>query len=120
MGPYSAEISRTNPTCFLFLVDQSRSMSQPFGGQPGRTKAEGVADALNRLLANLVIKCARGDGVRDYFHVGVVGYGAQVGPPGAGALSRPLVPISAVANSPIRVEERKRKVDDGTGGLIEQ
>ena len=25
--PYSAEISRSNPTCFLFLIDQSKSMS---------------------------------------------------------------------------------------------
>ncbi len=36
-------------------------------GQPpsGRTKAQGVADAINRLLQNLVIKCAKSEGVRD-------------------------------------------------------
>src|SRR5947209_713269 len=27
--PYTAEIRRTNPTCFLFLVDQSSSMLEP-------------------------------------------------------------------------------------------
>ena len=26
---YSAEISRTNPSCFLFLIDQSGSMQEP-------------------------------------------------------------------------------------------
>jgi hypothetical protein len=31
--PYAAEITRTNPTCFVFLVDQSSSMLEPFGGQ---------------------------------------------------------------------------------------
>src|SRR5579871_6226913 len=81
--PYTAEISRTNPSCFLFLIDQSGSMEDPIPASPdadgpapaaGRTKAEGVADAINRLLQNLVIKCAKSEGVRDYYHVGVLGY----------------------------------------------
>ena len=48
--PYTAEVSRSNPSCFLFLIDQSGSMEDPFGGEAGRTKAEGLADAINRLL----------------------------------------------------------------------
>lgn len=119
--PYAAEISRTNPSCFLFLVDQSGSMSKPFGGQAGKVKAQGVADAINRLLQNLVLKCAKSEGIRDYFHVGVIGYGNAVSPAFGGALaSRCLVPISEVANNPLRVEQRSRKVDDGAGGLIDQ
>ena len=118
---FSAEISRTNPTCLLFLVDQSSSMDGPFAGQPDKSKAEGVADAINRLLQNLVLKCAKADGVRDYFHVGVIGYGADVGPKLAGtSKDRPLAPISAVANNPIRLEQRTRTIDDGAGGLVEQ
>src|SRR5262249_45662703 len=119
--PYSTEISRTNPTCFLFLVDQSSSMLEPFGGQPGKQKAEGVADAINRLLQNLVLKCAKADGIRDYFHVGLIGYGGRVASVLGGALAgQTLVPVSAIANSPLRVEQRTRKVDDGAGGLVEQ
>src|SRR6476661_1407869 len=119
--PYTAEISRTNPTCLLFLVDQSSSMDKPFGGQPGKKKSEGVADAINRLLQNLVLKCAKADGVRDYFHVGVIGYGEDVGPKLAGTgPQQPLAPISDVANNPLRLEQRKRMVDDGAGGLVEQ
>ncbi|HKB04551.1 MAG TPA: vWA domain-containing protein [Gemmataceae bacterium] len=118
---FSAEISRTNPTCLLFLVDQSKSMNGPFGGQPGKKKSEGVADAINRLLQNLVLKCAKADGVRDYFHVGVIGYGATVGPCLAGTTDdQPLAPISTVANSPLRLEQRQRMIDDGAGGLVEQ
>ena len=61
---YSAEISRTNPSCFLFLIDQSGSMGDSFGaGESSMTKANGVADAINRLLQNLVIKCAKEEGV---------------------------------------------------------
>jgi len=118
---FTAEISRTNPACLLFLVDQSSSMDKPFGGQPGKKKSEGVADAINRLLQNLVLKCAKADGVRDYFHVGVIGYGQKVKPCLAGtSKDQPLAPISTVANSPIRLEQRMRVTDDGAGGLVEQ
>jgi hypothetical protein len=119
--PYTAEISRTNPTCFLFLIDQSSSMLEPFGSQPGKQKAEGVADAINRLLQNIVLKCAKADGIRDYFYIGIIGYGGRVVSALGGALSgQTLVPVSAVANSPLRVEQRTRKVDDGAGGILEQ
>src|SRR5690348_7031734 len=128
--PYTAEISRTNPSCFLFLIDQSGSMEDPIPASPdadsaapasSRTKAEGVADAINRLLQNLVIKCAKSEGVRDYYEVGVLGYGSKVGPAFGGPLaSRDLVPISEIADNPARVEERTRKVDDGAGGLVDQ
>lgn len=119
--PYTAEISRANPGCFLFLIDQSGSMSDPFGGAVGKKKAEGVADAINRLLQNLVIKCTKSEGVRDYFDVGVIGYGSKVGPAFSGSLSaRTLVRISEIASSPARIEERTRKVEDGAGGLVEQ
>jgi hypothetical protein len=119
--PYTAEISRTNPTCFLFLVDQSSSMLEPFGGQAGKNKAEGVADALNRLLQNLVLKCAKSEGIRDYFYVGIIGYGGVAASALGGPLAgQTLVPVSAISNSPLRVEQRTRKVDDGAGGLIEQ
>ena len=119
--PYSAEINRSNPSCFLFLIDQSGSMSDPFPGETARKKSVGVADAINNLLQNLVIRCAKEEGVRDYFHVGVIGYGSSVGPAFTGALSgREMVPVSDLANSPARIEERSKKIDDGAGGLLEQ
>jgi len=119
--PYAAEISRTNPTCFIFLVDQSGSMVEPFAGQADKRKADGVADALNRLLQNLVLKCAKADGIRDFFHVGLISYGGRVSSAFGGALAgQALLPISKIANNPLRVEQRSRKVDDGAGGLIDQ
>ena len=119
--PYSAELSRTNPSCFIFLIDQSSSMMEPFGGQPEKSKAQGVADGINRLLQNLVLKCAKSDGIRDYFHVGVIGYGGRVAWALGGELAgQKLLPLSVLANNPLRVEQRTRKVDDGAGGLVEQ
>jgi len=118
---YSAEISRGNPSCFVFLIDQSGSMADVFGaGEGNQKKSDGVADAINRMLQNLVIKCAKEEGIRDYFHVGVIGYGAQVGPAFSGALAgKQMVPISEVGNSPARVEQRNKKVPDGAGGIVD-
>lgn len=119
--PYTAPISRTNPTALVFLLDQSSSMLEPFGGQPHKSKAAGVSDALNRLLQNLVLKCAKADGVRDFFHVGMLSYGGRVASAFGGALAgKALVPISQLANNPLRVEVRARKVDDGRGGVAEE
>jgi hypothetical protein len=120
--PYSAEISRANPSCFLFLIDQSGSMEDPFGGgDASRKKADLVADAINRLLQNLVIKCAKEEGIRDYFYVGVIGYGDKVGPALGGTLAgKELVSIGEIGNQPARIEQRIKKVEDGAGGLVEQ
>jgi hypothetical protein len=119
--PYTAEISRANPSCFLFLIDQSGSMVEPIAGSDGKRKCDSVADAINRLLHNLIIKCARGEGVRNFYEVGVIGYGAQVGPAFSGILAgRDMVAISEVANCPARVEERTKQVEDGQGGFLAQ
>ena len=116
---YTAEISRANPSCFLFLVDQSGSMEDKVDAE--RTKAQALASIINRLLQNLVIRCAKAEGVRDYYDVGVLGYGAQVGPAFSGPLANgELVPISEVANNPARIDEVVKKVEDGAGGLVDQ
>lgn len=137
---YTAEISRANPSCFLFLIDQSGSMQDvmdPTDVHPmdpvtidgrtytqsaaGRTKAQAVSDAVNRWLRELVLRCTKDEGPRDYYHVGVIGYGMQVGAAFSGLLAgKELVPISEIANSPARIEDRTKKVDDGAGGLVDQ
>ena len=118
---YAAEISRSNPTCFVFLIDQSASMQDQIGGEAAQRKCDVVADALNRLLSELAIKCAKEEGVRDYFYVAVIGYGATVGPALGGPLAaRELVPLSELASSPARLEARTKKVPDGAGGLVDQ
>ena len=126
--PYDAEISRANPGCILLMIDRSGSMEDPFfgaieGAPAGQkqTKAQGVADAINRLLSTIVIRCTKEEGARDYFDVGVLGYGESVGPAFSGPLAgRPLVKISEVADSPARVETRTRRIPDGAGGLVEE
>ncbi len=120
--PYTAEITRDSPTFFLFLVDQSRSMQEDIsaGGAPLQ-KAVGVADSINRWLSELSVKCAKIDGIRDYYSVGVIGYGKTIGSALGGQLTgRDYLPISEIAENPARLEERTRKISDGSGGFVEQ
>lgn len=118
--PYEAAIDRNNPTCILILLDGSTSMAGSFGGDTARKKADGVADVVNRLLYDIALRCSRqADDVRDYFHIGVIGYGRKVGPAFGGHLvGRELVPMSEVACYPLRVEDREKMEPDGAGGLV--
>jgi hypothetical protein len=86
------------------------------------TKAHMLADVVNRTLHDLVLRCTKTEEIRDYFHVALVGYGAEgVGSAFAGSLAgRGLVPISDVGNSPARVDTRTKKVSDNVGGLVDQ
>ena len=100
---YTQPIDRNHPGCILFLLDQSASMDEPFGGT-GRSKAAELAKAVNRLLRNLVLQCQRGNEVRNYYDIGIVGYGQTVGTTLGGRLAgQQLVPISVIADYPLRM-----------------
>lgn len=117
---YTAEISRGTPTAILFLIDQSGSMGDKMSS--GRSKAEQVADVLNRTLTTLITRCTKAEGTRNYFNVGVIGYGGDGAYNGfQGSLSSSILhPISEIESSPLRIEERQKKMDDGAGGIIEK
>ncbi|AMC12766.1 vWA domain-containing protein [Liberibacter crescens] len=118
--PYTAEISRSNPTAFLFLIDQSGSMEDKMSS--GHSKAQQVADVLNRTLATLITRCTKSEGTRNYFDIGVIGYGGTDVYNGfQGKLGSSIFcPISIIESSPLVIEERKKKVDDGAGGIVEK
>ncbi|CAM4442772.1 vWA domain-containing protein [Deinococcus marmoris] len=112
--PYSKTVSRTHPTAIIFLVDQSSSMADNYGADLQQTKAKLVADTLNRQLMELVIRSTKGDGVRHYFDIAVIGYGRSVGPVLGGNLAgRDFLPISDIADFPLRVEEATEQDANG-------
>jgi hypothetical protein len=117
---YTAEISRDNPTCILFVVDQSASMSDKMA--TGKSKAEFVADALNRTIYTMITNCTKADGVRNYFEIGVIGYGGNGTSNGLkGQLgAKPVNPITELAEYPLHVESRTQLLDDGAGGILEK
>src|SRR5262252_1640698 len=117
---YQAEISRASPTAILMVVDQSTSMSQRLSG--GQSKAAFLADVLNKTLYTIITSCSKADGVRDYFHVGVIAYSGEdarngfQGPLGEEALHV----VSRLAETPLRVETRTKKVAGPNGDVAEQ
>lgn len=118
---YSAEISRSNPTCFVLLLDQSGSMADAFKGDGYGRKCDFVADVVNRTLHDLIIRCTKTEAIMDYYYLSVIGYGTGVQSALTGALAnKDLLAISELANHPARIEERSKKVPDGAGGLVDQ
>lgn len=119
---YSKRIDRAHPTCIMFLIDQSGSMNDPIPGSENKPKAVAATDALNKCLRELTLKCPREEGqVKNYFFIGAIGYGLTVGPAFTGSFSgKDLVPISELADTPTRVEERTKREDDGAGGVLER
>jgi len=117
---YTSRITRAAPSAFVLLVDQSGSMRERvvFNGID-MTKAEAVALATNTLLAELVSRSRREDGVRDYFEVAVIGYGGRGVYPllGLKSAATPIDMLSvsrlAVMNIPIRNYMRERLLPDG-------
>lgn len=105
-GSYTAQITRRNPHAIVVLVDQSLSMKEPWTG--GEAKSVEVAAILNKTLRELVLQATRPDGVRDYFHVAVIGYHGMPETrlksllPGT-SVDAPLLELSAV-NRLARVE----------------
>jgi hypothetical protein len=117
---YQAEISRASPTAIVMVMDQSTSMNQKL--KSGQSKAAFLADVLNKTLYTIITNCSKADGVRDYFYVGVVGYGGEDARNGfQGTLDgESLHAISRLAEAPLRVETRSKKVAGPDGDVVEQ
>lgn len=73
---YSVVPNRANPMAVLFVVDQSGSMIDRMP-KTGNTKSHQVATVINKMFAELITKAKKQDGVRDYYDVGVIGYGRK-------------------------------------------
>jgi len=117
--PYSAQITRKNPALFVFLIDQSSSMDDTTSDKIKLSQI--VSDALNKIIAGLVLRSAKNEGVRDYFHISVIGYCGNAAEfmLGSDSKSSSRLKISELADNFLRVENRNKKIPDGAGGLVE-
>ncbi len=75
---YTKSITRSSRTLFVVAIDQSGSMAGEVTiGIRTSTKADVVAEVTNDLLAELVERARRDDGLRDYYDVAIVGYSGE-------------------------------------------
>jgi hypothetical protein len=113
---YERRVDRNTPSCLVFMVDQSASMSFAMTGS-AVSRAATVADQLNGLLYELIQRCTKSlnELPRPYFAVAVVGYRTDgdgrpiIGSLLGGALAeRPWVWTTDLAQHPLRLEERQQ------------
>lgn len=110
----SKQWSSATPGYIIFLVDQSGSMEEPYA--EGKNKAEFTALVINRTINELINTNMDGEKVKDRVFISMIGYG------GSGSLAVDDIRsdyLSSFADNPLRMENIKKKVSDGAGGLIE-
>lgn len=73
---YVARVTRKNPAAIVIMIDQSGSMR--FSYTTGVSKAKTVADIVNSLLQDLLNKCIKEQGIKNYFNILVFGYGDKI------------------------------------------
>lgn len=72
---YNQEITRKHRAAFVLLLDRSTSMQQMVRfGQMVASKSEVVAYTANALITELMDRCRRSDGIRNYYDIAVIGY----------------------------------------------
>lgn len=75
-NPYTAQITRNTPTAFIFMIDQSISMSRKINFKNEFiTLAEAVSRIVNAQIYDLVLRCIKLSDVRHYYDIAVIGYG---------------------------------------------
>lgn len=75
---YKAIITRDNPSAIIVMLDISGSMEDIvfFDGQK-ITKRDAVAQTINDLISELIARCKREEGYRDYIDIAIIGYGSD-------------------------------------------
>ncbi len=127
--PYTQEISRATPACFLFLIDQSLSMEERIAGD-GPPKCEQLASAINYWINAMIIKATGDAGIKDWMEIAVIGYTTDdagnpiIGSALGGELAEPsrdsFVPISQFQQHPLRVVQKTQQiVDTETSEIME-
>ena len=112
-NPYTAQITRNTPTAFIFMIDQSISMSRKLNYRGEYiTLADAVARIVNNQINELVLRCIKTNEVRHYYDIAVIGYGHEVYSGWNGMLAeRDFVSPEDLKNNPfkkITVKEEKR------------
>ncbi len=112
-NPYTAQITRNTPTAFIFMIDQSISMSRKLNYHGEFiTLADAVARIVNDQINNLVLRCIKISEVRHYYDIAVIGYGDDANFGWNGTLAgRDFVSPEELKNNPfkkITVKEEKR------------
>lgn len=110
MTNYVKQWSSGNPGLIIITEDLSGSMLHPY--VDGKNRTQFCSDAVNRLINDLISRNYDGKAPKDRCYVVVIGYGND-----AKILTQGY--LSELDKSPLSIENRKKKISDGAGGLVE-
>lgn len=111
----SKQWSSATPGYIIFLIDQSGSMGESYA-RTGKNRAEYTALVINKTINELINTNMAGETVKDRVFISMIGYG------GSSSLAVDDIRsdyLSSFADSPLRIEQIRKKVPDGAGGLVE-
>lgn len=113
---YENNFTRANPGLIVFLIDQSKSMADPWSG--GKTLAEQTAMSINRCIHEMVLRFTKGTIIKDSANIIMIGYGGTENSMEAELLRSGSI-ATLVSDDSIPVQHLKQKISDGAGGIIE-
>lgn len=119
---YTAQITRNTPTAFIFLIDQSGSMSRytTYNGEQ-MSMAEAVARIVNNQINELVLRCIKTNEVRHYYDIAAIGYGTNAFSAWNGELEgRDFVSPEELKDHPFKVITTKEEKRTRRGTVIKE
>ncbi|MFI3266437.1 MAG: vWA domain-containing protein [Rikenellaceae bacterium] len=96
-----ARITRNTPAAIVVLIDQSGSMSEKINHHGTiKTKAQALAEIVDMMLSELLLRCKVEGAYRDYFDIAVLSYsGSGVNSMLTPSIVAPFISISNLAES---------------------
>ena len=119
---YTAQISRSNPTAFLFLIDHSVSMKRMtnYNGEK-MSMSEAVARIVNNQIKELISRCVKSNEVRHYYDIAVIGYGENAYSGWNGTLEgRGFVSPEELRNNPYKKITTKKEIFTRKGTIVKE
>lgn len=110
----SKQWSSATPGYIIFLVDQSGSMAESYAEE--KTRSEFTALVINSAINEIINSNMDGEIVKDRAFISIIGYG------GSSSLAVDDIRsdyLSSFADNPLRMQQVKKKVSNGAGGLVE-
>lgn len=113
---YDNNFTRANPGLIVFLIDQSKSMNDPWSG--GKTLAQQTAMSINRCISEMAIRFTSGTEIKDEANIIMIGYGGTENSMEAELLRSGSI-ATLFSDDSIPVQHLKQKISDGAGGILE-
>ena len=119
--PAGFAMNPNKTSCFIFIVDQSDTMSEPANENPSQTRAQALADVINRYIGDFITLKRQQKARLENCYLGMVGYGDKIKPLMPGDNGNVfLASMDEIERNCRHFDTRIRKTIDGSGAVVEE